>query len=75
VGQSLRLTVIGTLIGTACAYALARSIASLLYGVTAADLATYAGAALLTLVASMVATWLPMRRAATIDPLDSLRRT
>jgi ABC-type antimicrobial peptide transport system permease subunit len=75
IGQSVRLAVIGIAIGALCAYALARSIASLLFGVTAADVVTYAVAILLTLVASLVATWLPMRRAATIDPLESLRRT
>jgi len=58
-----------------CAYGLARSIASLLFGVTPADVVTYGVAIALTLVASLVATWLPMRRAATIDPLESLRRT
>jgi putative ABC transport system permease protein len=75
IGQSVRLAAIGITIGAACAYALARSIASLLYGITAADAATYAAAIGLTLVASLIATWLPVRRAAAIDPLESLRRT
>ena len=75
IGQSVKLAAIGTVIGAMCAYALARTIAALLYGVTAADVSTYAGAIALTLLAALVAAWMPMRRAASIDPIDSLRRT
>jgi len=75
IGQSVKLSIVGIAIGAVCAYGLARSIASLLFGVTPADVVTYGVAIALTLVASLVATWLPMRRAATIDPLESLRRT
>jgi predicted permease len=75
IGQSVTLAAIGIAIGALCAYLLARSIASLLFGVTAADLVTYAVAIALTFLASLLATWLPMRRAATIDPLEGLRRT
>jgi putative ABC transport system permease protein len=75
VGQSVRLAVMGTTIGLVCAYALASAVGAILYGVTASDPATYAGVVSLTLMASLMAAWLPMRRAATIDPLDSLRRT
>ena len=75
IGESVKLSIVGIAIGAVCAYGLARSIASLLFGVTPADVVTYGVAIALTLVASLVATWLPMRRAATIDPLESLRRT
>jgi putative ABC transport system permease protein len=75
IGQSVKLSLIGIAIGALCAYGLARSIASLLFGVTATDAATYGVAIVLTLAASLVATWLPMRRAATIDPLVSLRHS
>jgi hypothetical protein len=75
IGQSVKLAIVGIAIGAVCAYGLARSIASLLFGVTPADVVTYGVAIALTLVASLVATWLPMRRAATIDPVESLRRT
>jgi putative ABC transport system permease protein len=75
VGQSVKLAALGTLIGVIGAYGLARAVASLLFGVTPSDPATYLGAVALTLIAALVATWLPMRRAATIDPLESLRRT
>jgi predicted permease len=75
IGESVKLAGVGIAIGALCAYGLAKSIASLLFGVTPADAATYGAAIALTLVAALVATWLPMRRAATIDPLASLRRT
>ena len=75
IGQSVTLAAIGIAIGAVCAYILARSIASLLFGVRAADVTTYGASVALTLAAAVVATWLPMRRAATIDPLESLRRT
>jgi predicted permease len=74
VGQSVRLAAIGVAIGVVAAYGLANAVGAVLFGVTAADPATYAGAVGLTLLASVAATWLPMRRAATIDPIDSLRR-
>ncbi|MCC7125760.1 MAG: ABC transporter permease [Acidobacteria bacterium] len=75
VGQSVKLTAIGTIIGLICAYAVASAIASALFGVSAADPATYAGAAVLTLSAAIVAAWIPMRRAASIDPIVSLRQS
>lgn len=74
VGQSLRLAAIGIVLGMVCAYGLARAIESTLYGVAAADPLTYAGALALTAGAALVASWLPMRRAAGIDPIESLRR-
>ena len=46
----------------------------MLFGVTATDPATYLGAAALALAAAVAAAWLPMRRAAQVDPIQSLRR-
>ena len=74
VGSSLRLTVIGAVAGLAGALALAQTMTSLLFGVSATDGATYAGAAAVAVVAALVAAWIPMRRAAAIDPIQSLRR-
>jgi putative ABC transport system permease protein len=75
VGQSVKLAVVGVALGVVGAYAIARAVASVLFGVTPSDPKTYVAAVVLTLVAALVATWLPMRRAATIDPVESLRRT
>lgn len=74
VGHSLRLAVIGTVAGLAGAYGLAQAITSVLYGVTAGDPPTYAGAAAVAVTAALVAAWIPMRRAAGIDPIRSLRQ-
>lgn len=74
--QSVKLAAIGIVIGVTAAYGLATAVASvMLFGVTPSDPATYAGAVGLTLLAALVASWLPMRRAARIDPIESLRRS
>jgi len=44
-----------------------------LFGVTALDPATYAATATVLLVAAMAATYFPARRAASVDPMDTLR--
>lgn len=74
IGESLKLAATGVVLGAAGAYALARAVASILFGVTASDPPTYVAAITLTFAAAFVATWVPMRRAATIDPIESLRR-
>jgi putative ABC transport system permease protein len=46
---------------------------SLLYGVSARDVATFSAAAAVLVVVVAVACWLPARRASRVDPLVSLR--
>jgi predicted permease len=74
VGGSVRLALAGTAIGLVGAFALARTITAVLFGVTASDPATYLGAAAVAITAALVAAWIPMRRAAGIDPIRSLRQ-
>ena len=74
VGGSLRLAALGTVLGLAGAFGLARAMAAILFGVSASDPATYAAAAVVALTAAVVASWIPMRRAATVDPIQSLRQ-
>ena len=62
------------MLGLGGALALARAMTSVLYGVTPTDPATYVGAAALALAAAVTASWVPMRRAAHIDPIRSLRQ-
>ena len=71
--QGLVLTLIGTAIGLAGALALTRLMSSLLFGVDAADPATFAVIVVLLVVVSLIASYLPARRAARIDPLIALR--
>jgi ABC-type lipoprotein release transport system permease subunit len=47
---------------------------AILFGVSAGDPRTYATAAAVALSAALAASWLPMRRAATVDPIQSLRQ-
>lgn len=73
VGQTVRLAGIGIAIGIAASSLLARSIGGLLYGVTAADPATFAAMLLMLGTVAALAGYLPARRASRIDPLAALR--
>ena len=71
--QGLVLTLIGTAIGIAGALALTRLLSTLLFGVNSADPAIFAGIVLLLMLVSLVACYLPARRATRIDPMTALR--
>jgi putative ABC transport system permease protein len=64
---------IGLVVGLAGAGLLTRVLAGMLYGVTAADPATYAAAAAIMLVVAAIASYGPARRAMAADPLAVLR--
>jgi ABC-type antimicrobial peptide transport system permease subunit len=68
------LAALGAVLGMGGALALTQAMRAVLFGVTATDPATYSGAVGLALAAAVVAAWLPMRRAAGIDPIQSLRQ-
>jgi putative ABC transport system permease protein len=72
-GEALMLAGVALVVGALAAQLATRFIASLLFGVSAMDVATYAGAALVLVVVALVATGVPARRAARIDPLVALR--
>jgi predicted permease len=72
-GQGLRLTGIGVALGLAIAYGLTRVLASLLFGVKAADPLTFAGVAFLLGLIALASTWFPARRAAEVEPVEALR--
>jgi len=63
----------GVAIGVPVALVLARSLASLLYGVKPGDPLTISAAAVLLFLVAAVASYLPARRASRVDPLVALR--
>jgi putative ABC transport system permease protein len=73
VGQGLRLGVIGIVLGCGVALGLARWIASLLVETRATDPLTFTGITVAFLLIVAMASWLPARRAASIDPIRALR--
>ena len=73
VGRGLMLAVLGVALGTAGAYAVTRVLRGLLYGVSERDPLTFAGVAVLLGVVALVASWIPARRAARVDPLVAMR--
>jgi putative ABC transport system permease protein len=72
-GQGLRTIFIGVAIGIAGSLALTRTVASLLFGVTATDPLTYAAVTGLLILIALLACWVPARRATRVDPLVALR--
>ena len=71
--HGLFLAASGASIGIAGALAGSRLIASMLFGVTPTDLPTFVAAGALLLIVGAVASWIPARRAARVDPLAVLR--
>jgi ABC-type antimicrobial peptide transport system permease subunit len=73
VRQGIALTTVGVVLGLAGAVGLTRLMSTLLFGVSALDPVTYAGAALGLGSVALLASYLPARRAARIDPVIALR--
>jgi predicted permease len=73
VGQGLRLTGVGIAVGLVAAFLLTRLMATMLVGVKPTDPATFATMAVLFFVIAALASWLPARRAANLDPNAALR--
>jgi putative ABC transport system permease protein len=71
--QGLRTIVFGVAIGFAGALAVTRTVASLLFGVTATDPLTFAAVILLLVAAALLACYIPARRATRVDPVVALR--
>ena len=73
VGQAARVTALGVAIGVVAALLMSRGLDELLFEVQATDPATYAGIAVVLLAATVVASWVPARRATRVPPIAALR--
>ena len=71
--QGLRLSAVGIALGIVAAFVLGRVISAMLVGVKSTDPATFAGVTVVFLTISTLASWLPARRAAALDPTKALR--
>ncbi len=72
--EGLRLMLIGVVIGTALAFAVARVLKSYLYGVEPTDPLTFVAVAVLFVLVALIACYFPARRATTVDPMVALRQ-
>ena len=73
IGQGLRLTIAGVVLGLIGAFAVTRVMTSMLVGIEPTDPATFASIAVLFVLIAAIACWLPARRAAGLDPAAALR--
>jgi len=73
IGDGMRLVVIGASLGAVGALALTRLLASLLFGVGASDPATFLAVVAILVGVTLVACYVPARRAAAVDPITALR--
>jgi ABC-type antimicrobial peptide transport system permease subunit len=73
VGHGARVVALGIVLGVLAALLSTRALASLLFGVAPADPAIYAAMSAVMLGIGLLASYVPARRAARVDPCESLR--
>ncbi|MGA7189039.1 MAG: FtsX-like permease family protein, partial [Candidatus Acidiferrales bacterium] len=73
VGQGGRTALIGIVLGLVASFALTRLLASMLFQVKPNDPLIFAGVSMLLLVVTLVACYIPARRAMRVDPMIALR--
>jgi ABC-type antimicrobial peptide transport system permease subunit len=73
VRSALVLTGVGTAIGLGAAAALMRFMRTLLFGISPLDLVTFTAVPIILVAAAALASYLPARRTAAIDPVEALR--
>jgi ABC-type antimicrobial peptide transport system permease subunit len=72
--SGLRPTLLGLVAGLAASFGLARLLAVLLYGLNPMSVPVFTTVVALVLAVSLLACWLPARRAARVDPIEALRQ-
>ena len=73
VGDGMKLSAIGLVVGLVAAFWLTRAMSTMLVGVQPTDVPTYIGIVALFIVIALVACLIPARRAASLDPTSALR--
>jgi putative ABC transport system permease protein len=73
IGEGLVLTAIGIVIGALASVFAGRLVSSLLFGVSSLDPMTIGSVTLVLVAVATLASWLPARRAARVDPLIAMR--
>jgi predicted permease len=71
--QGMALALIGVIVGIGAAFGVTRLMSALLHGVSPADPLTYSLVAVILVCVALVASYLPARRAARVDPMVALR--
>jgi predicted permease len=72
-GEGARLTGIGVAVGLALSAGAVKVLSSLFLGISSLDIAIFAAVALLLTATAVLASWIPARRAARVDPVVALR--
>jgi ABC-type antimicrobial peptide transport system permease subunit len=73
ISNGLKLALIGVAVGAACSLAAGRMLSTLLFGVTPTDIGVLLSVAVLLVLVSLLASYVPARRAASIEPMEALR--
>jgi hypothetical protein len=73
IGKTLRLALVGIIVGGVASFVLSKGIASLLYGTEPTDPDTFVAMMVLLGAVALLAGYLPARRASRIDPMIALR--
>jgi putative ABC transport system permease protein len=72
--QGMRMAIVGTVVGLGAAYGLTRLLAKLLFGVKPTDPLAFSMVAMILIVVTLLAAFVPTRRAMRVDPIVALRR-
>jgi putative ABC transport system permease protein len=73
VRQAMTLVIAGVVCGTIAALLLSQTLATMLFGVTPTDPATFSGVAVVLVAVALLACYMPARRATRVDPIVALR--
>lgn len=73
IGHGVGMACLGMVVGVVVSFGLTRFLTGMLYGVTAVDPMTFVGIPIVLLIVSVLACYIPARRATKVDPLTALR--